>query len=43
MATSTRHAEPPLESMLRTLSVGLETRVPGARDFIRVGLDTPAA
>ena len=30
-----------LESMLRTLSVGLDTRVPGGRDFIRVGLDAP--
>ena len=38
-----RHSVPPLESMLRTLSVGLATRIPGGREFIRVGLDAPAA
>ena len=37
-----RVAIQPLESMLHTLSVGLETRIPGGRTFVRVGLDAPA-
>jgi hypothetical protein len=36
-----RVAVQPLESMLRTLSVGLETRIPGGRTFVRAGLDAP--
>ena len=28
-----------LEEMLDTLAAGLETRIPGARAFVRVGLD----
>jgi hypothetical protein len=36
-----QHRVPQLEMMLRTLSTGLETRLPGGRDFIRVGLDAP--
>jgi len=38
-----RAALEPLESMLRTLSLGLETRIPGGRSFVRAGLDEPAA
>jgi hypothetical protein len=37
-----RNSVPPLESLLRTLSVGLATRIPGGREFVRIGLDAPA-
>jgi hypothetical protein len=38
-----RHSRevPSLEAMLRTIATGLETRVPGGRDFVRLGLDVP--
>ena len=32
-----------LVSMLERLTIGLEARVPGARSFIRIGLDAPVA
>jgi hypothetical protein len=30
-----------LRGMLDTLAVGLEARIPGARSYIRIGLDSP--